>query len=516
MYAVPHAQSRPGQAAIVMAQSGAQLTYGEFEANANRLAHLFRNLGLRRGDHIAILMENNLRYFEVMAAAERTGLYYTCVNCFLTPPEAAYIIDDCDARVLVSSAAKADLAAPVAALTPKVSAFLCVDTMEPIGPYEPYDAALARFPDAPVEDEQLGAAMLYSSGTTGRPKGIQRPLPEAHPREQLPVMAFTQQLLRMRDGMVYLSPAPAYHSAPQASVAMALRLGATAVIMERFDPELFLSLVERFRVTHTNMVPTMFSRLLKLPPEVRSRYDISSLETIAHTAAPCPVQVKQAMIDWVGPILVEYYGSTEANGFAYCDSEEWLDRPGTVGKAIFGQLLILDDAEEPVHPGVIGTVWFAGATSFSYYHDPVKTAEGRDLTGLRSTVGDVGYLDEDGYLFLTDRKSYMIISGGVNIYPQEVENLLITHPAVADVAVFGVPNADLGEEVKAVVQPAESAQPGPALEHQLIEFCRSQLAHYKCPRSVDFESELPRQPTGKLYKRLLRDRYWGGAPSRIV
>jgi len=516
MYTAPHAESRPDQAAIVMAQSGAQLTYREFEANANRLAHFFRRLGLRRGDHIAILMENNLRYFEVMAAAERTGLYYTCVNSFLTAEEAAYIIDDCDARVLVSSAAKAELAVPAAAATPKVSAFLCVDAAESVGPFEPYDAALAGFPDTPVADEQLGAAMLYSSGTTGRPKGIQRPLPEAHPREQLPVMAFTQQLLRMRDGMVYLSPAPAYHSAPQASVATALRLGATAVIMEKFDPEHFLALVERFCVTHTNMVPTMFSRLLKLPAEVRTRYDVSSLETIAHTAAPCPVPVKQAMIDWVGPILVEYYGSTEANGFAYCDSREWLERPGTVGKAIFGQLLILDDDETPVPSGVIGTVWFAGATSFTYYNDPAKTAEGRDPAGQRSTVGDVGYLDEDGYLFLTDRKTYMIISGGVNIYPQEVENLLITHPAVADVAVFGVPNTDLGEEVKAVVQPAESVQPGPALEHELIEFCRSQLAHYKCPRSVDFCTELPRQPTGKLYKRLLRDRYWGDALSRIV
>jgi long-chain acyl-CoA synthetase len=516
MYTTAHAESRRDQAAIVMAQSGRRLTYGEFEANANRLAHLFRSMGLQRGDHIAILMENNLRYFEVMAVAERTGLYYTCVNSFLTSEEAAYIIDDCDARVLVSSIAKAEVAVPAAALTPKVTAFLCVDADQPVGSFEPYDAAVAGFPATPVPDEQLGAAMLYSSGTTGRPKGIQRPLPEAHPREQLPVMAFTEQLLRMRPGMVYLSPAPAYHSAPQASVATALRLGATAVIMERFDPEHFLALVEEFRVTHTNMVPTMFSRLLKLPAEVRSRFDVSSLEAIAHTAAPCPVPVKQAMIDWVGPILVEYYGSTEANGFAFCDSQEWVERPGTVGKAIFGELLILDDDEKPVPAGVIGTVWFAGATNFAYYHDPVKTADGRDPTAHRSTVGDVGYLDEEGYLFLTDRKTYMIISGGVNIYPQEVENLLITHPDVADVAVFGVPNRDLGEEVKAVVQPASPSQPGPALEGELIEFCRSQLAHYKCPRSVDFEAELPRQPTGKLYKRLLRDRYWGNGTSRIV
>jgi long-chain acyl-CoA synthetase len=516
MYTAEHAVARGNQPAIIMATSGAQLTFAELEANVNRLAQLLRDKGLSRGDHIAILMENNLRYFEVMAAAERTGLYYTCVNSFLTPAEAAYIIDDCDAQVLVISAAKADVAVPAAALTPKVTTFLCVDTETAVGQFQPYDPALARFPAAPVPDEQLGAAMLYSSGTTGRPKGILRPLPDAHPREQLPVMTFTQRLLNLRHGIVYLSPAPAYHSAPQASVATALRLGATCVIMERFDPEQFLALVERYEVTHTNMVPTMFSRLLKLSADVRARYRVSSLETVAHTGGPCPVPVKRAMIDWLGPILVEYYGSTEANGFTHCDSREWLAHPGTVGRAIYGKVLILDETEHPVDPGEVGTVWFEGATNFTYYHDAGQTAAGRDPSGQRSTVGDVGYLDRDDYLYLTDRKTYMIISGGVNIYPQEIENLLITHPKVADVAVFGVPHADLGEEVKAVVQAAEGTPPGAALERELIEFCRQELSHYKCPQSVDFESQLPRQPTGKLYKRLLRDRYWGNATSRIV
>jgi long-chain acyl-CoA synthetase len=329
-------------------------------------------------------------------------------------------------------------------------------------------------------------------------------------------MTFAQQLLGMREGMVYLSPAPTYHSAPQASIATALRLGSTCVIMEKFDPELLLELIERHRVTHTNMVPTMFTRLLKLPPEVRARYDVSSLEAVAHTAAPCPVPVKKAMIEWWGPILREYYGSTEANGFAFCDSEEWLAHPGTVGKAIFGTLLIVDENEKPVEPGVVGTVWFADATNFTYYKDEEQTAEGRDPSGQRSTVGDVGYLDEDGYLYLTDRKTYMIISGGVNIYPQEVENLLVTHPKVLDAAVFGVPNADLGEEVKAAVQLVEGQTGSSGLARELIQFCRDNLAHYKCPRTVDFEAELPRLPTGKLYKRLLRDRYWGDATSRIV
>jgi long-chain acyl-CoA synthetase len=516
MYTAQHAADHRDQPAIIMAVSGARLTFGEFDANANRLAHLFRARGFRRGDHVAILMENNVRYCEVMAAAERTGLYYTCVNSFLTPQEAAYVVDNCDARAFVTSAAKAGVATQAAALTPKVTTFLCVDTDAPIGPFLPYDAAISAYPPGPVPDEQLGAAMLYSSGTTGRPKGIQRPLPEAHPREQLPVMAFTQRLLQMRDGMVYLSPAPIYHSAPQASVATALRLGATTVIMEKFDAEQFLALVEKYQVTHTNMVPTMFSRILKLPGEVRSRYKVSSLEAVAHTGAPCPVPVKRAMIEWLGPILREYYGSTEANGFTFCDSEEWLAHPGTVGRAIFGTVLILDEDEKPLPPGVVGTVWFEGATNFAYYHDAAKTAEGRDPAGQRSTVGDVGSVDEDGYLYLTDRKTYMIISGGVNIYPQEIENLLITHPKVLDAAVFGVPNADLGEEVKAVVQAADGVAPGPGLERELIEFCRREVAHYKCPHSVDFEPELPRLPTGKLYKRLLRDRYWGDAATRIA
>ena len=325
-----------------------------------------------------------------------------------------------------------------------------------------------------------------------------------------------KQMFRFREGMIYLSPAPLYHSAPQASVSATIRLGSTAVIMEHFDPEQFIALVERYRVTHSQMVPTMFSRLLKLPDEVRDRYDVSSLECIIHAAAPCPVPVKQQMIEWVGPIIIEYYGATEANGFTWCDSEQWLAHPGTVGKPIVGQLQILDDDGKPCPTGTPGTVWFAGATNFEYFNDPDKTKESRDESGTSSTVGDVGYVDEDGYLYLTDRKTYMIISGGVNIYPQETENLLITHPKVLDAAVIGVPNEDLGEEVKAVVQAADGVEPGTELERELIAFCRENLAHFKCPRSVDFEAELPRLPTGKLYKRLLRDRYWQQRGSVIV
>jgi long-chain acyl-CoA synthetase len=516
MYPGEHAERHPDQPALIMATSGETLTFAEFEANANRLAHLYRAAGLRRGDHVAFLMENNLRYFETMSAAERCGLYYTCINSYLTPEEVAYIVDDCDARLFITSVAKSEVAIAAAALTSKVETFLCIDATSDVGPFRPYDDAIAAFPAERIPDEQLGAAMLYSSGTTGRPKGILRPLPEVHPSEPLPVMQFVIGMFRMRPGMTYLSPAPIYHSAPQASVACSLRLGSTSIIMERFDPEEFLACVERFGITHSQMVPTMFSRILKLPEEVRARYDTSSLETIIHAAAPCPVPVKEAIIEWLGPIVVEYYGATEANGFTFCTSEEWLAHKGTVGKPILGRLLILDDDGNELPTGEIGTVWFEGATNFTYYRDEAKTAESRDESGQRSTVGDVGYVDDDGYLYLTDRKTYMIISGGVNIYPQEAENLIVTHPKVLDAAVIGVPNEDLGEEVKAVVQPIEGVETGPALERELLTFCREHLAHFKCPRSVDFEAELPRLPTGKLYKRLLRDRYWGNQTSRIV
>jgi long-chain acyl-CoA synthetase len=517
MYPGVYADEHPDQPALIMAGSGAMQTFAEFEANANRLAHLYRSVGLRRGDHVAMFVENNLRYCETLAAAERSGLYFTCINSYLTAEEVAYIVDDCDARLFITSAAKADVAVAAAELTPKVATFLCIDADGEMGPFRPYDDAIATFPAEPIDDEQLGAAMLYSSGTTGRPKGILRPLPEVHPSELLPAMDFVgRALFGMRPGMTYLSPAPTYHSAPLASVSASLRLGATTIMMERFDPEAFLACVERFGITHTQVVPTMFSRMLKLPEEVRGKYDVSSLENIVHAAAPCPIPVKEAMIEWMGPVITEYYGATEGNGFTFCTSEDWLAHKGTVGKPLAGTLLILDDDGNELPTGTVGTVWFAGATNFTYYRDPVKTAESRDETGQVSTVGDVGYVDEEGYLYLTDRKTFMVISGGVNVYPQEAENLLVTHPKVLDAAVIGVPNVDLGEEVKAVVQPVDGVVGDEELERELLAFCREHLAHFKCPRSVDFQAELPRQPTGKLYKRLLRDRYWGDSNSRIV
>src|SRR4051812_18602736 len=516
MYPGEHARTHPDEPAIIMATSGEVITFGEYEGRANRMAHLYREVGLRRSDHVAFFMENNPRMLECEGAAERTGLYYTCINSYLSADEVAYIVNDSQARVVVSSAGKREVAQQLPALCPKVERWLMVDIDKPDGDYEPYSQAVAGYPTEPVDDEQLGAAMLYSSGTTGRPKGILRPLPEMHPGDAMPVMQFVKMMFRFREGMRYLSPAPLYHSAPQASVSASLRLGSTAVIMERFDPAQFLDLVSEYKITHSQMVPTMFSRLLKLPDDVRAAADTSSLETIVHAAAPCPVPVKQQMIEWWGPIIVEYYGATEANGFTFCDSNEWMAHKGTVGKCILGELHILDEDGKECPQGTPGTVWFKGATNFEYFNDPEKTAESRDPSGEMSTVGDVGFVDEDGFLYLTDRKTYMIISGGVNIYPQETENLLITHPKVMDAAVLGVPNEDLGEEVKAVVQVMPGIQPGPELERELIAFCRENLAHYKCPRTVDFEAELPRPPTGKLYKRLLRDRYWEGHSTAIV
>jgi long-chain acyl-CoA synthetase len=516
MYAAEHASARPDDPAIVMATSGETLTFAEYEAAANRMAQFYRDLGLRRLDHVAFFIENNPRMLECEGGAERTGLYYTCINSYLSPDEAAYIVNDSQARVVVSSAKLAEVANQLPALCPNVERWLMVDTESPQPPYERYDEVVAQYPAEHVADEQLGAAMLYSSGTTGKPKGILRPLPEFDPAQPLPVMDFVKFMFGVREGMHYLSPAPLYHSAPQASVAVALRLGAKAVIQEHFDAAQFLQLVEQHRITHSQMVPTMFSRLLKLPEDVRTNADTSSLEAVVHAAAPCPVPVKEQMIEWWGPIIREYYGATEANGFTLCLSDEWLTHKGTVGKAILGEVLILDEDGKPVPTGTSGTVWFKGATSFEYYNDPAKTAESRNPEGDTSTVGDVGYLDEEGYLYLTDRKTYMIISGGVNIYPQETENLLITHPKVMDAAVIGVPNDDLGEEVKAVVQVAPGVEPGPELERELIAFCREHLAKFKAPRSVDFEDELPRLPTGKLYKRLLRERYWQGHSSSIV
>ena len=516
MYAGRYAVEHPDRACFVMAESGETVTYREYEERANRLAHLLRAHGLQRLDHYSIFMENNSRYLETCGAGERAGLYYTCVNSHLTADELAYIVDNSESKVLITSRAKRDVAMKAVEQCPKVTLCLIVDGTGDDGPFVDYASAVDAMPVTPLDDEQLGTPMLYSSGTTGRPKGILRPLPEVAPGDALPLFNFLSTLWRYREDMIYLSPAPLYHSAPQAAVGLTIRMGGTVIVMENFDPERYLELVERHRVTHSQLVPTMFSRMLKLPEEVRTRYDLSSLETVVHAAAPCPVPVKEQMIDWWGPIILEYYGATEAIGFTTCDSHEWLAHRGTVGKVVLGELHILDDEMNECAVGVPGTIWFTTPAPVNYFHDEAKSREAASPDGTMSTVGDVGYVDDDGYLYLTDRKTFMIISGGVNIYPQETENLLITHPKVADAAVFGVPNADLGEEVKAVVQPMPGIEPGPELERELIAFCQEHLSKQKCPRSVDFEEQLPRLPTGKLYKKTLRDRYWGEGESRIL
>ncbi len=516
MYAGQHAIAQPDRAAFIMASTGETVTYAELEARSNRLAHLLREQGLERLDHFSMFMENNNRFIEACAAGERTGLYYTCVNSYLKAEELTYILNNSESKLLITSVSRLEVAREALKSCPGVTLCLVVDSTGEDALCKDYANAVAAFPATPIADESLGTPMLYSSGTTGRPKGIVRPLPDGPPSEPLPIFHFLNKLWRYRADMIYLSPAPLYHSAPQAAVSLTIRNGGTVIVMEHFDPEQYLALIEKYKVSHSQLVPTMFSRLLKLPEDVRKRYDLSSLEIAIHAAAPCPAQVKEQMIAWWGPIIHEYYGATEGLGFTACDSQEWLAHRGTVGRVLLGDLHILDEGMKPCPKGVSGEIWFKTATPFEYFNDAGRTAESRSANGEMSTVGDVGYVDDDGFLYLTDRSTFMIISGGVNIYPQECENLLITHPKVADAAVFGVPNEDLGEEVKAVIQLVPGIEAGPALAQELIDFCGEHLSRQKLPRSIDFTDELPRLPTGKLYKKVLRDKYWGDKKSRIV
>jgi acyl-CoA synthetase (AMP-forming)/AMP-acid ligase II len=386
---------------------------------------------------------------------------------------------------------------------------------DPVEGFESYQLAVADQPAEPISDETEGTDMLYSSGTTGRPKGVKTPFESKPIGTPSTMIGLLKGLYSADEDSVYLSPAPLYHAAPLRFNMAMLRLGAPCVLMESFDAVEAIRLIERHRVTVSQWVPSMFVRMFKLSEEERSRHDLSSLKSAIHAAAPCPIPVKEKMIDWWGPVLFEYYAGTEGNGFTSITSEEWLAHKGSVGRCLMGEVHILDDEGNELPAGQPGAIYFDGGGQFEYHNDPVKTAESRDPRGW-STLGDIGYLDEEGYLYLTDRKANMIISGGVNIYPQEAENVLITHPKVADVAVFGVPNEDFGEEVKAVVQPIDMADAGPDLAAELIEYCQSEISKIKCPRSVDFEAELPRHATGKLYKRLLKDRYWGNRSSRIV
>jgi acyl-CoA synthetase (AMP-forming)/AMP-acid ligase II len=381
--------------------------------------------------------------------------------------------------------------------------------------YESAEAELAKMPGTPIADESAGSDMLYSSGTTGRPKGVKGVLTGAKLTDPNALVMLAKMLYGFDEQTTYLSPAPLYHAAPLRYNMTVQRLGGTCIVMEHFDPSEALRLIGKYTATHSQWVPTMFVRMLKLPEAERRRHDVSSMKVAIHAAAPCPIPVKKQMIEWWGPVIFEYYAGTEGNGFCAINSQDWLAHPGSVGKSLLGELHIVgeDGAECPT--GEPGTIYFANGPAFEYHNDPGKTADARNQHGW-STLGDVGYVDKDGYLYLTDRKAFMIISGGVNIYPQEAENVLINHPKVADVAVIGIPNEDFGEEVKAVVQPMLWSDATPELATELIAYCREHLSQIKCPRTVDFEPELPRHPTGKLYKRLIRDRYWGNRESKIV
>jgi long-chain acyl-CoA synthetase len=508
MFPGAHLDSIADKPAVIMTGSGFTQTFGELDAAANRLSRLLTAAGLEPGDHVAICMENHDRYLEVIWGCHYAGLVYTAASSRLTSHELSYIINDCGARVFITSKYKADQAAEVVADTPGVELRLMLD--DTIEGYESYEAAVAAQSSEPLEGRVAGMDMLYSSGTTGLPKGVTRPfVPEPLEGAGGAVLPMLQLLFGVEQDSVYLSPAPFYHAAPLRFCLAAHGLGATVVAMEHFDAEEYLKAVDRYGATHSQVVPTMFVRMLKLDPEVRAQYDVSSLTCVIHAAAPCPVPVKKQMIEWFGPIIHEYYAGTEGNGFVYCNSDMWLAHEGTVGMPINCTVHICDELGEEVPQGESGTIFFESAATFEYHNDPEKTKASRHPKGW-STLGDVGYLDEDGFLYLTDRKAYMIISGGVNIYPQEAENVLVTHPKVVDVAVFGVPNEEFGEEVKAVVQPKEMPaddDAAAALSRELIAFCRSQLADVKCPRSIDFRPELPRHPTGKLYKRHLKDEY---------
>jgi len=510
-----HVAERGDQAAYVMAATGEVVTYRELHERATRIAHLFRSLGLQPGDHVALCMENHPWYLSIAWGAHYAGLYYTAISSRLTTDEIAYIVNDCGARVYLTSAQKADTARELVPVTEAVERRYILDTE--LEGHEDFLAAVAAQPTDELVGAEEGMDMLYSSGTTGRPKGVKVPLRHVPLGVPDTLFALVSVFFGANTETVYLSPAPLYHAAPLRFCLQVQRAGGTVVVMDHFDPIEALRLIDEYHVTFGQFVPTMFVRMLKLPAEERARYDVSSLQIAVHAAAPCPIPVKEQMIEWWGPVLHEYYAGTEGNGFCWTNSEDWLAHKGSVGKALAGVLHIVGEDGEEVPVGETGTVYFESEADFAYHNDPGKTKESYHPKGW-STLGDIGRVDEDGFLYLSDRKAYMIISGGVNIYPQEAENVLTMHPAVYDVAVFGVPNDDFGEEVKAVVQPIEmpaDADAAAALEAELIAYTREHLATVKTPRSIDFREELPRHPTGKLYKRLLKDEYWEAAGRSI-
>jgi long-chain acyl-CoA synthetase len=506
-----HADSDPDSPALIVVD-GATVAYGELFERSQRVAALLHRAGLRRGDGVALVLPNRSEFFEITWGCQLSGLYYSAVNTHFTPDEVVYVIGDSDARAVFIDASMAELGERILAVNDGVDVHIAVGAALP--GWQPYDDALTESDVVPPISD--GSEMLYSSGTTGRPKAVRRPLPEdGQGSWAQKVLEYSlRQRYDMTPSSVYLSPAPLYHAAGINYTMAVHRVAAASILMPRFDAETVLRLIEEHHVTHAQFVPTMFVRMLKLPETIRERYDVSSLQCVIHAAAPCPVDVKHRMMDWFGPIIHEYYGGTEGFAGTIIGPQEWLAHPGSVGKPLHPVHVVGEDgAELPV--GESGELYFEGGPKFEYFKDPQKTASVFNDRGWRS-LGDMGYVDQDGYLYLTDRSTFMIVSGGVNIYPQEAENILVMHPKLVDAAVFGVPNDEYGEEVKAVVQPVEGVQAAAELEAELIDYCRANLAPYKCPRTIEFDAELPRDPNGKLYKRRIRERYWQGHTSRIV
>ncbi|MCV7205690.1 acyl-CoA synthetase [Mycolicibacterium peregrinum] len=495
--------------AVILHPSGTEVSFAQLEARANQLAHHLRSAGLQEGDTIAVLMENNAHIHAVIWAARRSGLYYALINTHLTSSEAAYIVDNSSAKAIIGSRALRHICEGLAEHLPDGLPELLMIADDDLDGWMRYPECVADQPETPIADEREGDLLQYSSGTTGRPKGIRRPLvhlaPDAAPNMLAPLLA----AVGLSGDAVYLSPAPLYHTAPSFWSLSVQAMGGTTVVMERFDPESALDAIARYRITHGQFVPAMFVRMLKLPQAVRDSYDVSSLQRVVHAAAPCPVEIKKQMIDWWGPIVDEYYASSEAIGASFIRAEDWLQHPGSVGKPLVGVPHILDDDSVELPPGETGTIYYEGGHPFQYLKDETKTAEARDAHGW-VTVGDIGYLDDEGYLFLTDRRHHMIISGGVNIYPQEAEDLLVTHPKVLDAAVFGIPDESMGQSVKAVVQTVDPADASDEFADELILWLRERLAHFKCPRTISFQAQLPRTDTGKLYKQELVAKYSQG------
>jgi long-chain acyl-CoA synthetase len=502
--------ARSPEETAVYEPGGAAVSYAELAREADRYGRGLQSLGLTAGDTVAALLPNGVTALAVYFAAIETGLYVVPVNWHQVAAEVAYILSDSAAGVFVAHERFAGIAGQAADLAGVKHRF-AAGRAGAVPGFEPLGRLGGDGPDARPFPRTHGAPMLYTSGTSGRPKGVRRPLTGTDPDEAAAMAAWFFHLFGLApfDGHVHLCGSPLYHTAVLNFAAISVQLGHPVVLMDGWDPEAALRLIERHRVTHTHAVPTQFRRMLALPGEVRARHDTSSLRAVIQSAAPCPQEVKRRMIDWLGPVVVEYYAATEGGG-TLITAEEWLRKPGSVGLPWPGsQVRVLDQAGQEVAPGQPGLVYMKmGTSSFSYHRDEEKTRAAR--AGDLFTVGDIGYLDEDGYLFLCDRDSDVIISGGVNIYPAEIEAELSCHPAVADVAVFGIPHDDWGEEVKAVVEPAAGAQAGPGLTEELLAFLAGRVARFKLPRTVDYAAQLPRDPNGKLYKRRLRDPYWAG------